>query len=145
MKLRIILFSSTIIAIFCLVLRVFYARFVLHEISLEIFMALTAFLFGVLGLIVGQRLTTQPVVAITNNITPVVSVDKSEAIKAGISKRELEVLQLMAQGLSNNEIAEKLFISLSTVKTHSLNLYVKLDVKRRTQAAQKARNLNIID
>jgi DNA-binding CsgD family transcriptional regulator len=62
----------------------------------------------------------------------------------GLSNRELEVLQLMAQGLSNQEIAERLFLSLPTIKTHSSNLFFKLDVKRRTQAIEKARQLGLI-
>lgn len=62
----------------------------------------------------------------------------------GLSKRELEVLQLMAKGLSNNEIAENLYVSLSTIKTHVSNIYIKLDVKRRTQAVEVAKRMNII-
>jgi DNA-binding CsgD family transcriptional regulator len=61
-----------------------------------------------------------------------------------LSKRELEILSLLAQGHSNQEIAEKLFISLSTVKTHNQNLFEKLDVKRRIQAVEKAKRLNLI-
>ena len=64
--------------------------------------------------------------------------------KFGISNRELEVLQLMATGLSNQEIAGQLFVSLNTIKTHSSNLFLKMDVKRRTQAVDKARKLGII-
>lgn len=63
----------------------------------------------------------------------------------GISSREMEVLQLMAQGLSNQEIADRIFLSLATVKTHSSKLFEKLDVKRRTQAIEKARQLYIIE
>jgi two-component system, NarL family, response regulator LiaR len=61
-----------------------------------------------------------------------------------LSKRELEILGLLAEGCSNLEIGEKLFVSLSTVKTHIQNLFEKLDVKRRTQAVEKAKRLNII-
>ena len=61
-----------------------------------------------------------------------------------LSKRELEILGLLAQGHSNQEIAAKLFVSLSTVKTHIQNLFEKLDVKRRIQAVEKARRLNLI-
>ncbi len=61
-----------------------------------------------------------------------------------ISKRELEILNLMAQGHSNEEIAKNLFVSVSTIKTHNQNLFFKLDVKRRTQAVEKARRLNLI-
>ncbi len=63
----------------------------------------------------------------------------------GLSSREIEVLQLMAQGLSNQEIADRLFLSLPTIKSHSSNLFFKLDVNRRTQAIEKARQLKIID
>ena len=61
-----------------------------------------------------------------------------------LSKRELEVLALMAQGLSNQEIAERLFVSLNTIKTHSSNVFTKLDVERRTQAVEKAKRLSLI-
>jgi len=61
-----------------------------------------------------------------------------------ISNRELEVLMSMADGLSNKQIAEKLFLSESTIKTHSTNLYAKLNVNRRTQAVQKARELGLL-
>ena len=64
--------------------------------------------------------------------------------KLGISGRELEVLQLMAKGMSNQEIAETLFVSLNTVKTHSSNLFLKLDVNRRIQAVEKARKAGLI-
>ena len=61
-----------------------------------------------------------------------------------ISKREYEVLQKIADGLSNKEIAEALFLSESTIKTHVSSLLVKLDAKRRTQAVQIAKSLQII-
>jgi ATP/maltotriose-dependent transcriptional regulator MalT len=61
-----------------------------------------------------------------------------------LSKRELEILSLLAKGHSNQEIATKLFVSLSTVKTHIQNLFEKLDVKRRIQAVEKAKRLNLI-
>ena len=61
-----------------------------------------------------------------------------------LSKRELEILGLLAEGLSNQEIAARLFVSLSTVKTHLQNLFQKLDVKRRTQAIEKAKRLGLI-
>lgn len=58
--------------------------------------------------------------------------------------REIEVLQLMSQGLSNLEIAGRLFVSLNTIKPHSARLFVKMDVKRRTQAIEQARRNGII-
>ncbi len=62
----------------------------------------------------------------------------------GISKREVEILQKVSEGLSNKEIGDVLFVSENTVKTHLSNLFIKLDVKRRTQAVQKAKELHLI-
>lgn len=64
--------------------------------------------------------------------------------EAGLSQRELEVLELMTQGFTNQQIADKLFLSIHTIKTHSSNLFVKLDVKNRTQALIKAKEMEII-
>jgi NarL family two-component system response regulator LiaR len=64
--------------------------------------------------------------------------------KLGISDRELDVLQLMAKGMSSPEIAKALFVSVNTVKTHSSNLFLKLDVNRRMQAVEKARKFGLI-
>jgi NarL family two-component system response regulator LiaR len=72
------------------------------------------------------------------------TLNKATLLKLNLSKRELEVLQLMADGLSNQEIAERLFLSLNTIKTHSSKLFEKLEVDRRTQAVDKAKKLNII-
>jgi two-component system, NarL family, response regulator LiaR len=72
------------------------------------------------------------------------SIDEKAIAKLGLSARELEVLQAMAEGLSNQEIAGRLFVSLNTIKTHSSNIFGKLDVRRRTQAIETARRLKII-
>jgi two-component system, NarL family, response regulator LiaR len=70
--------------------------------------------------------------------------NEAEAARLGLSKRELEVLELMAKGHSNEEIAKELFLSVPTIKTHGTNLFEKLDVKRRTQAVEKAKKLELI-
>ena len=72
------------------------------------------------------------------------AIDADAIAKLGLSARELEVLQAMAEGLSNQEIASRLFVSLNTVKTHSSNIFGKLDVRRRTQAIETARRLKLI-
>jgi ATP/maltotriose-dependent transcriptional regulator MalT len=90
---------------------------------------------------VGLKLTRRKTIIITNSNF---QFDESRLEKAGISKREYEVLELMAKGFSNQEIADKLFVSLNTIKTHSSNLFLKLEAKRRTQAIQKAKELNLI-
>ena len=70
--------------------------------------------------------------------------DEQELTRLGLSKRELEVLQLMAEGMSNHQIAERLFVSLNTIKTHSARVFEKLEVQRRTQAVDKAKKLRLI-
>ena len=70
--------------------------------------------------------------------------NESMVTELELSKRELEVLSLMAEGCSNQEIADRLFVSLSTVKTHNQNLFEKLDVKRRTQAIEMGKRLSLI-
>lgn len=62
-----------------------------------------------------------------------------------LSRRELEVLSLIAEGYSNEEIADRLYIALSTVKTHLINIYAKLNVRRRTQAIARAREIGLLD
>lgn len=69
----------------------------------------------------------------------------AQSVKDRLTRRELEVLNFMARGMSNTEIAERLYISSSTVKTHTLNLYSKLEVKNRVQAIAKARSIGLLD
>jgi ATP/maltotriose-dependent transcriptional regulator MalT len=76
----------------------------------------------------------------TGNFKP----DEQNIKRLGISKRESEVLELMATGLSNQEIADRLFVSLNTIKTHSSSLFEKLEVNRRMQAIEKAKQLGLI-
>jgi DNA-binding NarL/FixJ family response regulator len=71
-------------------------------------------------------------------------IDPKQAGKLGLSKREYEILHLINDGLSNQQIADKLFVSENTVKKHVSNLFLKLDVQRRTEAIKKAKELNII-
>jgi ATP/maltotriose-dependent transcriptional regulator MalT len=99
-----------------------------------------AVLFSALGVWAGLKLTRKK----TFIISPDFVLDESKLEKLGISKREHEVLQLMANGLSNQEIADKLFVSLNTIKTHSSNLFLKLEVNRRTQAVQRGKELRLI-
>ena len=126
------------------------AHFIVFNYRLDFFIGAIAILFTVLGIWLALKLAKPKVE--TRIIEKEVYIDNSaqteinqqEMAKLGISKRELDVLNLMAMGLSNEEIAGKLFISLNTVKTHSFNIFLKLDVKRRTQAVEKAKRLNII-
>ena len=73
-----------------------------------------------------------------------IQINETERTKLGLSNREMEVLSLMAKGLSNQEIADQLYLSLPTIKTHSSKLFEKMEVKRRTQAIEKAKRLQLI-
>ena len=70
--------------------------------------------------------------------------NEAEVNRLRLSTRELEVLQLIADGLSNQQIAERLFVSLNTIKTHTSNLFLKMEVERRTQAIEMAKRLGLI-
>ncbi|RMH76625.1 MAG: DNA-binding response regulator [Calditrichaeota bacterium] len=132
-----------LLALLVLLLRVLEYRYYVRELSIEIYVGLVAILFTALGLWGGTRLFAwgrQPEQALLPTQEPLLDETKLKAY--GISNRELEVLQLMAAGLSNQEIADRLFVSLHTVKTHCSNLYAKLGVKRRTQAIRKAREIS---
>jgi ATP/maltotriose-dependent transcriptional regulator MalT len=96
-------------------------------------------MFTALGIWAGLRLTRPKIVELGSPF----QLDEANLRTLGISKREYEVLELIAQGLSNQEIADRLFVSTSTVKTHVSNVLAKLDARRRTQAIQRAKALHI--
>lgn len=110
--------------------------------AIEIYVGIIALMFTTLGVWVGFKITRKKAPVISN---PDFKFDETRLEKLGITKREYEVLEQMAKGLSNQEIAEALFVSLNTVKTHSSNLFVKLNVKRRTQAIKRAKELLLIE
>jgi len=126
-------------------------RFVIMDHSFEVYIGAIALIFTSLGIWLALKLTRpkketiiiEKEVFISKPPEGFVPDDKS-LMKWGISKREWEVLLLMSEGLSNQEIADRLFVSLNTIKTHSSNLFEKLDVKRRTQAIEKAKRLGLL-
>ena len=138
---RIIILYGLALAILVFLLKQLEYRFFVRDLSIEFYVGAIALLFTLLGLWVGYRLTQKKVVVMA--ASPF-RLDVIQLNKLGISKREHEVLELIAQGLSNQEIANKLFVSLNTIKTHSSNLFLKLEVNRRTQAVQKGKELRLI-
>lgn len=113
--------------------------------STEIWIGIFSIAFFTIGIFLSRRLfRPKPQVIekeiIVNNFT----LDEKQLEKSGISKRELEILQLINDGLSNQQIAEKLFVSENTVKKHVSNLFLKLDVERRTEAVKKAKEMRIL-
>lgn len=117
-------------------------RYFIRDISIELLISILAGVFILLGIWVGLNMKKRTS-SISQGGEP--EVLKAEAArKFNLSSRETEVLELLAEGFSNQEIAEKLFISLSTVKSHISNIYTKLEVKRRTQAVQKAKSSHLV-
>ena len=125
-------------------------RFILFDHSFEIYIGFIAVIFTALGIWLALKLSRPKIKTVVVEKEVYVNrnenfiLDASLVLELELSKRELEILSLLAQGHSNQEIAEKLFVSLSTVKTHIQNLFEKLEVKRRIQAVEKAKRLNLI-
>jgi two-component system, NarL family, response regulator LiaR len=115
-------------------------QLIVRDLAIEFYVGIVAVFFTALGIWAGLKLTQKRVVM----VGPEFIFNEPELKRLGISRREHEVLELMAKGLSNQEIADTLFVSLNTIKTHSSNLFLKLQVSRRTQAIQKAKELRLI-
>ena len=139
MQRTIILYGATLALLF-FGLKFIEYRFLLRDLSLEFYLGVIALLFTGVGIWAGRSLTHKNIVVTGAPF----ELDEESLRRHGISKREHEVLSLMAQGFSNQEIADKLFVSLNTVKTHTSNLFMKLAVSRRTQAVQKGKALRLI-
>ena len=135
-------------------------RWLVLEHSLEIYGGIVALVFVALGLWLGRKLAGERVVRqevrvevpVPHEVRVEVPVartepfvrDTAKVAELGLTPRELDILEVMAAGLSNREIAERLFVSENTVKTHAARLFSKLDAKRRTQAVQLAKEAGLI-
>lgn len=130
------------------VLKLIEYRFLVVEHSVEIYGGLIALVFAGVGIWLGLKLTRKKEVVVYKEVavpTPAAfTLDEGRLRELGVTPRELEILALIATGLSNREIAEKLFVSENTVKTHSSRLFDKLGAKRRTQAVQMGKELRLI-
>lgn len=114
-----------------------YQRLV-HTYSTDLYIGLIALAFLALGIYIGLRVFAKPVGQ------PAFDGNPRARATLGISGRELEVLQELAAGRSNKEIAAKLAVSPNTVKTHTARLFGKLGARRRTDAINRARELGIL-
>lgn len=137
------------LALLFFLLRWLEIRLLIFSHQYEIYVGAIALLFTAMGIWLANKITHPKVETIiiekevfVNEIPFLINHEVINRLK--ISKRELEVLSLMASGKSNREIATELYVSLSTVKSHVANLFEKLDVKRRTQAVETAKNLHIL-
>jgi DNA-binding CsgD family transcriptional regulator len=127
-------------------LRLIEYRFLVVEHSLEIYGGLIALLFAGLGIWLGLKLTRKKEIVVFKEVAVAApfALNEGKLQELGVTRRELEILELIADGMSNREIAEKLFVSENTVKTHSSRLFDKLGAKRRTQAVQLGKELGLI-
>jgi len=148
--LRDILLYGVCGGVLVVVLKLTEYRFLVVEHSVEIYGALVAALFAGLGIWLGLTLTQKKPEVIRETVIKEVPaggpfiVDEARVRQLSITARELEILGLIATGLSNREIADRLFVSENTVKTHSSRLFDKLGAKRRTQAVQIGKAARLI-
>jgi len=121
-------------------------KWLVMEHSFEIYGGLVAAMFAGLGIWLGLKLTRKQVEVreVLVPVGPDFVRDDAQVAALGLTPRELEILALMAEGLSNREIAERAFVSENTVKTHASRVFDKLGAARRTQAIQKARELRLV-
>ncbi|WP_299155784.1 response regulator transcription factor [uncultured Tenacibaculum sp.] len=136
MRKTIFIFSALILALFFLFKISKYAL-VFNDLRIEIVIGIIAVIFFFIGIYINKKSLSKPKVLS-------VEINYKKIAELNITKREYEVLQKIAEGLSNKEIAESLFLSESTIKTHVSNILMKLDSKRRTQAVQIAKSLQIL-
>ena len=129
-------------------LRVIEYRYLVIEHSIEIYGGLVALLFASVGIWLGLRLTGRKERLVVREVpvpAPAEFIRNAAKVAAiGMTPRELEILELIAAGLSNREIAERIFVSENTVKTHSSRVFEKLGAKRRTQAVQLGKEFGLI-
>lgn len=141
-------------------LRLIEYRYLLLEHSLEIYGGIIAAMFAALGIWLGLKLTRTRETIVTREVQVPIEVpvpvhvpvpasgpfqrNETRVQQLGITPRELEILEAIAAGLSNREIAERLFVSENTVKTHAGRLFDKLSARRRTQVVQRAKEEGLI-
>lgn len=147
---RHIILYGLILALLVFALKWLQWKFVLVDNAIDIYIGFVALFFTILGIWVAShimRLKVETLIVEKEILVPQAepfTINSTELQKLNLNSREYEVLQLLAQGHSNADIAASLFLSVSTIKTHVSNLYFKMDVKSRTQAITKAKQLKII-
>lgn len=145
---RSVLVYGTLGGVLIALLEAIEYRYLVIEHSARIYGALVAVVFVSLGIWLGRRLTAPRDRVIVREApvpagAPFVR-NEARLAETGLTPRELEILSLIAEGLSNREIAERVFVSENTVKTHSSRVFEKLGARRRTQAVQRGKEFGLI-
>lgn len=136
-----ILLFGSILAFLAISLHFLEYKYYVGSLDSDIYTSVVATFFTIMGIWIGTNILKNKKATSQKPDT----IKESKCIeKFNLNDREYEILHLIAKGLSNKEIAEQLFLALPTIKTHISNLYLKLDVKSRTQAIYKAQSLNLI-
>jgi DNA-binding CsgD family transcriptional regulator len=149
---KIVLVYGILGGLLIVVLNLIEYRFLVLEHSLEIYGGLVAAVFAGLGIWLGLKLTRTRETVVVREVPVEVTVrvpgpfvrDEKQLQRLGITPRELEILEALASGLSNREIADRLNVSENTVKTHTSRVFDKLSARRRTQAVQLAKEAQLI-
>ena len=150
-KYRYIVFYSVILAILVFLLKWMQWKFLIVDNAIGIYVGLIAVFFTILGIWVATQLARPKIekVVVEKEVYIPPSEDfvinEKELENLRLSEREYEVLNLLTKGLSNANIADELCLSISTIKTHVSNLFVKMDVKSRAQAIEKAKRLKLVE
>jgi len=143
-----VLLYGLLLGVLITALQLIQYRWLVVEHSLEIYGGLVAAVFATLGIWLGLRLTRRTESVVVREVMVAAPVnfvrDQSKLESLGITPRELEILELIAEGLSNKEIAARVYVSQNTVKTHSSRVFDKLGARRRTQAVQMGKELRLI-
>ncbi|MEI6265499.1 MAG: LuxR C-terminal-related transcriptional regulator [Sphingobacteriia bacterium] len=149
-KNKAVILYGTALACLLFLLKWMEFKWMIYSNSMDKYIGAIALFFTILGIWLATHLikpkTNTIIVEKWLNPTPVENglINELAIENLGISAREMEVLNLMAKGMSNAEIAADLYLSIPTIKTHIANLFFKLEVKRRTQAIEKAKRLQLI-
>ena len=141
MRRTVIIYGLAMAALVALLKLVEY-KFLVRDIPLEFYIGAVAVMFTALGIWAGLKLTRPKIVEI--DTSGPFEINQANLERTTLSRREYEVLVQIAAGLSNQDIADKLFVSTSTVKTHVSNVLAKLEASRRTEAIARAKELRII-
>jgi NarL family two-component system response regulator LiaR len=129
-----VLAYGSLAAVLLVCLQLLRNSYLLYDLSLELYLLMAGVPLLIVGIVLGRHLDNRRSM-----------IRARQPPESELTAKELEVLGAVAEGLSNQQVADRLFVSLSTIKTHLQSIYGKLDVKRRTQAVERARRLELLD